>query len=169
MAGKSGIGIKIKTEDFVWIANETQFEPSFVFVSPFPLSQTCLHFYFNVLYRTRSFWCFRRFFFFFFSLCFLEGFLTFLLLVFDGFESFPLWFDFMPFWLEYRTDFFAGAFSSASLHLHQQVLLVFCGTLLPLPDTLRGFTSSSSSSSYSASSKCCPLISTSPELLLDHR
>lgn len=109
------------------------------------------------------------FFFFFFSLCFLEGFLTFLLLVFDGFESFPLWFDFMPFWLEYRTDFFAGAFSSASLHLHQQVLLVFCGTLLPLPDTLRGFTSSSSSSSYSASSKCCPLISTSPELLLDHR
>ena len=62
-------------------------------------------------------------------------------------------------------DFFTGAFSSASFSLAS--LLVFCGTLLPLADILQSFTSSSSS--YSASSKSCPLISTGPEPLLGHR
>lgn len=133
-------------------------------------------FCFNVLYRTRSFLCFRNFF-----LGFFWRILNFLILVLTVLSLFPFGFDFCEFCLEYLLQIsLMGHFLQLSHHqnhhhhqdhLHhqihqQQVLLSSAGILLPgtecFPDILKSFTSSSSSSLDSASSptaiKCCPLI-----------
>lgn len=89
------------------------------------------------------------------------------MLVFGGFESFLIWFDFVPSWLEHllRVSFLEPCLHIPPPHLHWTVLLVFCepSSAVHFPGRRGSFPPSSSSSPLSALPPLrCPQLRASP-------